>query len=307
MESTLPLPPPPTIRKAMHELSLYLQSHHSDAPMVVSQALMMHIWQVDKIFLIAHSHDSVRKDLWNKVRLLAQRHALGEPLAYILGHKEFYGRNFSVNAATLIPRPESEDVLEAIMHVARKIPQYTLEQEILRFADVGSGSGCLACTFAAEIPYAQGFMLDISAEALTMAKHNAQDLELSPRLQALQGSLYALPFMPHSLDILISNPPYVSEAEFQSLEKNVQEFEPKTALVPVVPTICEQDPHGLAHLEALAKQAWQILRPGGACVVEHGCTQGEAVRELFRAHGAWASVETGTDLAGLDRFCLCKK
>ncbi len=299
---------PSSLRQALQELSTFLRTHNSDAPILVAQVLMMYVLQVDKIFLIAQGQQSISQEQWQKVYLLAQRHALGEPLAYILQKKEFFGRDFMVNEATLIPRPESEDVLEAVMHLSRKIPQYTLENDTLLFADIGTGSGCLACTFAAEIPYAQGFMLDISPQALAVAQHNAQALGVDSRIQALQSTLYALPFAHNSLHVLISNPPYVSQEEFTSLEKNVREFEPKTALVPVIPSAkTQEDPHGLAHLKALAEQAWHILRPQGLCIVEHGNTQGKAVRELFSAYGQWESVETGQDLAGLDRYCIAIK
>ncbi len=301
MDMTLP---PSTLRQALKTLSTFLQDGGSDAPILAAQLLAMHVLMVDKIYLITQGQSPITQKQWQSIFQLAQRHAQGEPLAYILGSKEFYGRDFMVNDATLIPRPESEDVLEAVMALARKIPQYTLPSERLLFADIGTGSGCLACTFAAEVPYAHGFMLDISPEALHTAWRNAEQHNVHTRMQALQGSLYALPFAPQSLDVLISNPPYISEAEFQELEKNVREFEPKTALVPVTTA---QDPAGLAHLHALAEQAWSLLREGGLCVVEHGSTQGPAVRELFEQHGPWKQVFTGQDLAGLDRYCLCEK
>ncbi len=297
---------PSSLREALHQLSAFLQKHQSDAPILVAQKLVMHVLNVDKIFLITQSQSAISHEDWQKVALLAQRHALGEPLAYILGNKEFYGRSFIVTPDTLIPRPESEDVLDAVMYKARKIPQHTLYNDTLIFADIGTGSGCLACTFAAEVPYAQGFMMDINPKTLAIAHKNMQNLELDSRVHALQGTLYALPFKKESLDVLISNPPYISEEEFQSLEKNVREFEPKTALVPLVQER-HNDPHGLAHLAALAQQAWHILRPNGLCIVEHGFTQGKAVRNLFLQSGHWKNVETGQDLAGLDRYCLCEK
>ncbi len=295
---------PSTLRQVLHLASAHLQSHGSDAPILAAQLLCMKILAVDKIYLITHSQDPIDPDHWQAFRQLVQRHALGEPLAYILGSKEFYGREYLVNTHTLIPRPESEDVLDAVMQRAKAIPQYTLPKDTLIFADIGTGSGCLACTFAAQIPYAHGFMLDISAEALHMAQENAHQHAVHTRIQALQGSLYALPFAPQSLDVLISNPPYISQTEFLTLEKNVRDFEPSTALVPLS---TQPDPHGLAHLEALAKQAYALLRPHGLCIVEHGCTQGQSVRELFATHGEWKSIVTGQDLAGLDRYCLCEK
>ncbi len=299
---------PSTLREALKSVSAFLEQHNSDAPLLVAQVLTMHVLQVNKIYLISEARTPLQGEHWSQqwqeLQALATRHAQGEPLAYILGKKEFYGRDFWVTQDTLIPRPESEDVLEAVMHLARKIPQYTLPQDKLTFADIGTGSGCLACTFAAELPYAHGFMLDISPSALAMAQKNAQEHDVHERIQALLGSLYALPLAPQSLDVLISNPPYVSQKEFESLENSVRDFEPKTALVPVSSA---PDPHGLAHIEALAKQAHTLLRQGGLCVIEHGYTQGEAVRQLFIAHGPWKDVSTGQDLAGLDRYCLCQK
>ncbi len=295
---------PATLRQALQALKNFLQNHNSDAPKLAAQLLCMHALKVDKTYLITRDQEPLTAPQWQEIQSFAKRHAQGEPLAYIFGNKEFYGRDFLVNTHTLIPRPESEDVLEAIMAKARQIPPQDLAQGKLHFADIGTGSGCLACTFAAEIPNAQGFMLDISAPALLTAQKNAEAHNLQTQIQALQGTLYTLPLAPQSLHVLMSNPPYVSQEEFESLEINVRHFEPTSALVPVT---TQQDPHGLAHIEALAKQAYTLLRQGGLCVIEHGCTQGKQVRELFQAHGQWKDIQTGQDLAGLDRYCLCEK
>ncbi len=152
-------------------------------------------------------------------------------------------------------------------------------------------------------------MLDISQEALKLPRKNAQNLGLANKIQALQADLCTMPFGKHALHVLISNPPYVSEEEFCGLAVTVRDFEPKSALVPRLPENEKgtSDPHGLWHLETLARQAYDMLKEHGLCVVEHGFTQGKAVRELFAKHGSWKSVETGKDLSGLDRYCLCRK
>ncbi len=294
--------PPQNLHEALHWLRSFFKQHGSDAPHVVAQALCIHFTHATKIQLISEKNISLTTTQWQNIFSAAQRHAQHEPLAYILGKKEFYGRDFIVNPHTLIPRPESEDLLETLFALLKKRENI----KPLFFADIGTGSGCLACTFAAEIPHAHGFMLDISSQALDIAKQNAQNLHVSNKIQALQGTLYQLPFLPHSLDVLISNPPYISDAEFANLEKNVRHFEPKTALVPLAPK-SHHDPFGLAHIDALAQQAGKLLRHGGICLIEHGSTQGAAVRKLFFKYNTWTSVITGKDLAGLDRFCLCLK
>ncbi len=294
--------PPQYLNEALRWLHTFFQQHGSDAPYVVAQALCIHFAQITKIQLISEKNIPLTVVQWQNISSAAIRHAQHEPLAYILGKKEFYGRDFIVNPHTLIPRPESEDLLETLFALLKKRENI----KPLFFADIGTGSGCLACTFAAEISHAHGFMLDINPLALEVAKQNAQHLKVSNKVQALQGTLYHLPFRPNSLDVLISNPPYISEAEYVGLEKNVRHFEPKTALVPLAPKT-HHDPFGLAHIDALAQQAGQLLRDGGICLIEHGSTQGAAVRELFLNYSNWKSVVTGKDLAGLDRFCLCIK
>ncbi len=291
---------PSSIRQAQQELSVFLQKNNSDAPNLAAQLLLMQGLGMSKIQLVQNAHTPLSLEAWQQVQSFALRHAKGEPLAYILGRKEFYGHDFFVTPDTLIPRPESEDVLDAAI---KNMPRV---DGTLYFADVGTGSGCLACTFAMQVPNSSGIMIDISPAALSVATCNAQRLGVSKKILPLRANLTALPFAKNSLHVLISNPPYVSEDEYQGLEKNVRDFEPKTALVPaLLPN--QSDPQGLYFIERLAAQAFYILKDDGICIVEHGFSQGEAVRKLFASSADWKSVSTGKDLAGLDRYCLCKK
>ncbi len=286
------------IRQMTNILTQEFERVGSDAPRVCARALIGHVLGVDSLFLATNPQYAMSDATCAQLRVLAQRHAGGEPLAYILGEKEFYGRAFLVNRHTLIPRPESEDVLDALLG--------RLKRKDAVFIDVGTGSGCLAVTFAAQRVGACGIMLDRSAEALLLACENARRLGVSERLLAVRGDLCNLPVRAGSVDVIISNPPYISECEYGELAVTVRDFEPKSALVPSwVDVGGESD--GLEHLAALARQAYGLLRDGGMCIVEHGSTQGGAVAAKFAEHGSWAVLEIGCDMGGLERFCLCVK
>ncbi len=286
-----------SVRHIINILTENFEHAGSDAPRLCARVLVAHVLGVDSLFVATHPHSIIGADARERLQMLAQRHVDGEPLAYILGEKEFYGRTFRVNKHTLIPRPESEDVLDALLVRMKK--QHTF------FIDVGTGSGCLAATLAAERPNVRGIMLDKSAHALAVARENVQRLGVAERVLAVRGDLHALPIGQGSVDIIMSNPPYISSAEYATLDATVRDFEPKTALVP---SGCERKFYdGLEHLEALSRQAHGLLRRGGLCIVEHGSTQGRAVAEMFAKHASWAKLEEGNDMSGLQRFFLCEK
>ncbi len=289
---------PQDLKTAKRLVDTFLQEQGSDAPQLVSKCIFMHVLQMDGVQLIRENSKIITGENFEEIWTLALRHAKGEPLAYLTGYKEFYGQKFFVTQDTLIPRPESEDIIEKVLELTRN------HSEKLLFADVGTGSGCLAASIATHVKNSKGFMLDICSKALTVAIKNANKLNIAHKITPVQADLCALPFAKNSLHLLISNPPYISADEFKHLQKNVREFEPLLALVPTLPSNIEKDIKGLWHLEALARQAFDILKNDGICIVEHGFKQAKEVRELFQAHGNWKNVTTGQDLAGLDRYCL---
>ncbi len=287
----------PTLRQAANILSERFSVAHSDAPRICAQVLLCHVLQVDAVYFASQPDKELTKEQWEQVLALALRHEQGEPLAYIIGYKEFFGRKFLLNRQTLIPRPATEDVLEAALHALKVKAPY--------FLDIGTGSGCLGLSIAAELEHAQGILLDIQLSALHMARQNAKDLGLMSRVKLVQGNLCSLPLAKKSFDLIVSNPPYVSEQEYTALLPNVRDFEPKIALVPYDNANDVEDDLGLLHIEYIAKQAYTMLKEGGVCIVEHGYLQGKSVHNLFEANGIWASIKTGKDLAGLDRYCIC--
>lgn len=264
-----------------------------DAPKLSAELVLAHILGVDRLQLILSPQDALPPEAEPALEAALNRLLAQEPLAYILGQREFYGRDFLVSPATLIPRPESEHLIEEAL---ARLPESGVE-----FADLGTGSGCLAVTLAAERPLWRGMALDLSSEALQYAQKNAQKHGVAERLECVQADFTAPGFLASKnagLRLVLSNPPYISEEEYRSLDANVRGFEPKSALVPGL--------SGLEHLQVIADHAARLLCPGGLLLMEHGCTQGEAVRKLCPAP-LWRSVSTGKDLAGLDRYLIAEK
>jgi release factor glutamine methyltransferase len=245
-----------------------------------SEILLGHSLGLERSFLLSHP-DEIIAEL--PANVLLGRRLSGEPLAYLLGFREFYGRRFSVNPDVLIPRHETEEVVEA----ALGLPLASVAVVV----DVGTGSGCIAVTCALERPRWQVFATDISARAIQVASRNADALGAS--VQFVVADLLG-PLVDGMFDLLISNPPYIGHEEV--LESQVADHEPALALF--------AEDQGLAVIRRLA-QARSKLKPGGWIVMEMGHEQGEAVADIFREAG-WASVEVRKDLGGRDRILVAK-
>ena len=240
---------------------------------------------------------------------LALRRAAGEPAALILGRKEFYGREFAVTRDTLIPRPETELLIDlALEHAARERgSELTAGCAPRWFADMGTGSGCIAATLALELPAWRGVALDVNPAALAVARNNAGRLG-AENLRFLRADFSAPPLGAAVLDLLVSNPPYVSTAEYAAVSREVRDFEPKSALVPGRPSGGGPEPAatGLEDAAALIALAGALLKPGGGLLMEIGCTQAAALLPRFD-RAVWADAAVRRDLAGLDRVLEARK
>jgi len=223
---------------------------------------------------------------------LRERRLAGEPMAYILGGKEFYGRLFRVTPDALIPRPETELLVDAALeHLAGRPPG--------RFADLGTGSGCIAITLALELgPEWRGLALDFSAPALRLALENARALGAA-NLAFILGDYTCPPLRPASLDLLVANPPYISEGEYAALDHGVRAFEPVTALV--------AGPEGTEQLLGLLALGAEALRPAGLLLLELGQSQGQSLLEAASAQPAWSESRILRDLTGRDRLLLARR
>lgn len=277
---------PTSLAALLRALTRRLSEAHVDAPALSARLLACSALKMSKTQLLCHSDMLLDATQETALEELAERRAAGEPLAYILGTREFYGRDFQVTPATLIPRPETELLVDLALERLPETP--------LRFLDAGTGTGCIAVTLCAERPHWEGIMLDISNKALAVACANARQHEVTTRLRAVQGNFQSLPFREASLDLLISNPPYISAPEYAQLSPEVRDFEPRIALTP--------DPSGLQSLRILSRAARRLLRPGGLLLMEHGWQQAAAVREILLQ--SWTTIELRQDLEGRDRCSI---
>lgn len=286
------------------------------SPRREAELLLCHALNLTREALVTRTREALPPDAEGDLNALLARRAGGEPLAYLAGKKEFYGRMFAVSPAALIPRPETEHLVDAALVLsgmagASAVPFPERLTEALacaplfpdgevRFLDLGTGSGCIALTLAAECPRWKGLAVDISESALEVARANAKALDAADRVNFLRADFTAADFadrLPEAFRspcLIVSNPPYIGEEEYAGLDRGVRCFEPKGALVP--------GPSGLEHLRALVAAAERLLPPGGLLLMEHGAGQGEAVRELCGS--AWKLALTGKDYAGLDRYLL---
>lgn len=222
-----------------------------------------------------------------------ERRASREPIAYITGEREFYGRAFKVTRAVLIPRPESEFVVEeALLLLARRAPG----SHAPFIVDVGTGSGCLGVTLALEYPEARVVATDISGAAIAVATENAQALGAGDRVEFREGAFLA--GIDGPIDLVVANPPYVAETDRPAMAPDVKDFEPAVAL------FGGQD--GLDTIRALLPLVSSALAPGGWLVMEMGCGQEDAVRALIAQTSGLACSHVREDLQGIPRVALVR-
>ncbi|MEW6320394.1 MAG: peptide chain release factor N(5)-glutamine methyltransferase [Acidobacteriota bacterium] len=222
---------------------------------------------------------------------LVRRREAREPVAYIRGVQEFWSRAFLVGPAVLIPRPETEFVVEEALASLAAAPS---AHAGVRVVDVGTGSGCLAVTLAAERPYLHVVATDISEAALDVARANARRFEVDDRVTFIRGPYLAGTAAP--LDLIVANPPYVADADEPALAPEVRAFEPRAALF--------GGPDGLRDIRAILEQAAERLAPGGGLVMEIGMGQARDVERAVARHEALALTRLRTDLQGIPRVAV---
>lgn len=241
--------------------------------------------------LLAHLTDDLPEDVQYRFDAYLRRRLAHEPSAYIVGHREFYGLDLEVTPVVLIPRPETELVVEAALALARE--RHPRGKGVI-LADIGTGSGAIALALASHLPDACLYAVDISAEALAVARRNAERLVLSDRIHFLQGDLGEP--LPEPVDILVANLPYVGTEEMPTLAPEIAQYEPPVALF--------AGPGGLDVIKRLLACASGWLRPRGAIVLEIGHGQGAAVVDLAARGLPGAFVTVRQDLGGLDRVVV---
>lgn len=280
------------IRGLLHKFQTDLADQGVDGPALSAQLLLARALGMDRVELFSNADKPLSSAEAAKASALVSRRGRGEPAAYILGQKEFYGRAFKVTPDVLIPRPETEHLIEEAMKLFPR-------DKPLRFADLGTGGGCLAVTLAKVFPNALGVALDISLAALEVAGENAAAYGLTERILFVLADFACPPIASGCLDLVLANPPYVSEQEYARLSPEVARFEPKAALVP--------GETGLEAVSALCPAAAKALKPEGVLVLEIGCSQAARVKEiLLSRQGGFSVANVKKDLAGLDRVVVAR-
>ena len=255
-----------------------------------AELLLLHTLQISRVTLIAHPGDELSAGQRTAYEDNVARRLRHEPIQYITGHQEFYGLNFHVTPAVLIPRPETEHLVEAtLQRVPANYP--------LKIADVGTGSGAIAIALAAHLPEAAITALDISPEALAIAMTNAREHNLAGRIRFLQSDLLsALDQEPETFDAIVSNPPYVAETDRDTLHPQVHKYEPATALF--------AGQSGLDIYRRLIPQAYSALKPNGILALEIGYDQQAAIASLLQT---WHNLSFIKDLQQIPRVAVAQR
>jgi release factor glutamine methyltransferase len=263
------------------------------SPRQDAEVLLAHVLAVERARLHAYPGMSVAAAAGRCFRALVQRRASHEPLQYLTGVQEFWSLPFRVTPAVLIPRPETELLVETLLALNRRPDP--------RVVDIGTGSGCIAISVARDLPRAEVYATDCSPAALEVARDNAASLGVAQRIRFAEGDLFAplaSPGADYRFDFILCNPPYVGAAEMPALQREVRDHEPLVALSP------GDDP--LAVQRRLAEGAARHLYPGGYLLVEIGWSQEEAVRSLYAGRCDIEIVEVKQDLAGIPRLVVAR-
>jgi release factor glutamine methyltransferase len=290
-----------------------LEAAEVGSPRMNAEVLLMFVLGVNRAYLYAHPERELsNEEECRYEEVLAQR-ATGMPSQYITGHQEFWGLDFVVSPAVLIPRPETEHLVETVLELAR-------EKERPKIVDVGTGSGCVALALANELKDAEVYAVDVSGEALEMARANAARLQLEGRVQFMRCNvLEPLPTeskavipsaakrsrgtptpeeLARDFDFVVSNPPYVGFDEADKVQKSVRDFEPRVAVF--------AGEQGLDVIAPLVQQAYAALKRGGWLAVEIGYSMQEAVLNLLDPT-MWEDMRVVPDLQGIPRVVAARK
>jgi release factor glutamine methyltransferase len=284
--------PPKLIRDAWREAMHRLEAAGVPSHALSTELLLMHVLRRDRAWLYAHAGEPMDPAAADEYFRLIDSRAAGVPTQYLIGHQEFWGLEFAVTPEVLIPRPETEHVVEVALDRLGDRKNYAL-----RIADVGTGSGCIAVALAHALPHAEIFATDISSGALEVARRNAARHGVAERvhfmegdrLQPIRSHLAPPPF----LDMVISNPPYIGRDEQDQLPREVREHEPHTALF--------AGPTGLEFYGHLIEETEEVLGENGIIVLELGYNSLEHVQSIFGASVGWSDVAVQNDLAGIAR------
>ncbi len=280
-----------TLAEALSRAAARLAEAGIDDARVEAEVLLRHALQIDRGRLFRSLKDDIESGASCRFESLIERRLGHEPAAYITGHREFYGLDIEVSPAVLIPRPETEILVEAAIEAAG--PRSRIRRGPV-LADIGTGSGAVAIALALNVPRASVYGVDLWPEALALAQRNADRLGASDRVLFLRGDLFTP--LPEFVDVVVANLPYVKTADWERLPPEIRDHEPRLAL--------DGGADGLDLIRAFLAEASAFLRPKGVVCLEFGFGQGEAVTALARRSFPESRVEVRKDLAGIDRVLI---
>ena len=282
-----------TIQKLLNWVTEYLKTKGIDSPRLSAEWLLCYVLGVKRIELYTQFNKVVGPEQLSRLHELVKRAGAHEPIAYIIGKKEFYSLEFEITKDCLIPRPETELLVERAIEFLRT---RNGEQFI---CDLCTGSGCVAVAIARNFANCRIVATDISDAALAVAEKNVAKHGLMNRIKLLQGNLFEPDIAglgPAKFDLIVSNPPYVSEHEYENLAPNIKDYEPKSALT--------AGKEGLDIIKRIIADTNQHLKPVGILMLEIGNEQGNAVRNLLETAGYFDAVKIEKDYSNLDRLVI---
>ena len=253
-------------------------------------SLLAFLLDKDRTFILSHADDPISPEQETLFQEFLGARAQGEPAQYITGRQDFYGLEFEVTPAVLIPRPETELLIEAAIKLVGA-------DEAVSFCDMGTGSGCIAITLLSQLPLARAIAVDVSASALEIAKRNAARHRVTDRIEFLLSDCFAS-VPQQTFDLIVSNPPYVAEDAVATLQREVRDFEPRVALT--------AGADGLDVIRRLVIHAPRHLKPRGYLLFEIGFDQHEAVGNLIDAE-VWELLDVHHDLQGIPRTVALRR
>ena len=293
-----------TIQKLLNWVTQYLSEKGIDSPRLSAELLLSHVLELTRLELYTQFDKPVGKQHLDMLHDLVKRAGQDEPVAYLIGKTEFYSLELDITRDCLIPRPETELLVERAIEFLRMRPG---DQSV---CDLCTGCGCIAVAIAKNFPKARIVAADISDAALNIAAQNIEKHQLQDRIELLHGDLFD-PIVPQldvdkrvtdsdgGLDLIVCNPPYVSATEYQALDKNVQDYEPKSALL--------AGTDGLDIYRRIIERADEFLKADAALMLEIGYAQGGPIKVLLEQAGVFAKVKIEKDFHNNDRIAIAKR
>lgn len=276
-----------TISSLLNWTVNYFKSKNIQSARLDAEVLLSHVLRQERIYLYVHFDEPMEQNELSKFREYVKKRAQHVPIAYIIGEREFMGLPFKVTKDTLIPRPDTEILVENVLNNVDR------DKEI-EIVDIGTGSGAIILSLLVNLPKAQGKTVDISSKAIEVAKENAVNLQVNDRCEFFVGDLFA-PLNGSKFDVIVSNPPYIPQKDIATLEDDVKEYEPVSALT--------DGGDGLSYYRRLLSEGKAYIKENGFIALEIGIYQSEDVKQIAMDNG-WKDIKIIKDYAGIDRVVL---